>query len=94
MEDIGLGKILPIGIFDFINHDGMQSEGLSGFVPLDKNGQPAPADGKLVQGYIETSNVDYAYELAKVIESQRSFQYMLRMVQTSDEITTTVNGLR
>lgn len=38
--------------------------------------------------------MDYAYELAKVIESQRSFQYMLRMAQTSDEITSTVNGLR
>ena len=93
-EDVGLGKPLSIGIFDFINHDGMQSEGLSGFIPLDKNGQVAPGEGKLVQGYIERSNVDYAYELAKVIESQRSFQYMLRMVQTSDEITTTVNGLR
>ncbi|MBQ7681534.1 MAG: flagellar hook basal-body protein [Oscillibacter sp.] len=94
VNDVGLGKDLSIGLFDFINHDGMQSEGLSGFIPQDKNGAPAPADGKLVQGYLETSNVDYAYELGKVIESQRSFQYMLRMVQTSDEITTTVNGLR
>ncbi|MBQ9493201.1 MAG: flagellar hook-basal body complex protein [Oscillibacter sp.] len=93
-EDIALGQLLPIGIFDFINHDGMLSEGLSGVIPLDKNGQVAPGEGKLIQGYLELSNVDYAYELAKVIESQRSFQYMLRMAQTSDEITTTVNGLR
>ena len=47
-----------------------------------------------MQGYLELSNVDYAYEITKVVETQRSFQYMLRMVQTSDEITTTVNGLR
>ena len=35
-----------------------------------------------------------AGEIDKVIESQRSFQFMLRMVTTSDEIETTVNNLR
>lgn len=95
VNDIAVGVPLAIGVFDFINHDGMQSEGLSGFIPVEKNGNPSlVTESRLIQGYIELSNVDYAYELAKVIESQRSFQYMLRMVQTSDEITTTVNGLR
>ena len=93
-NDISALTPLNIGIFDFVNHDGMLSDGLSGFVPVEKNGQVAFGEGRLVQGYLETSNADYAYELAKVIESQRSFQYMLRMAQTSDEITTTVNGLR
>ena len=51
-------------------------------------------DGEAVQGYLEISNADLGNELAKVIESQRSFQYMLRMVTTSDEIETTVNNLR
>lgn len=94
VNDIYIGNLLPVGIFDFINHNGMLSEGLSGVIPVEKNGQVTVGAGKLVQGYLETSNADYAYELTKVIESQRSFQYMLRMVQTSDEITTTVNGLR
>ena len=94
VNDIAVGKPLDIGIFDFINHDGMLSEGLSGFIPVEKNGQVTYGEGTLKQGYLELSNVDYAYELAKVIESQRSFQYMLRMVQTSDEITSTVNALR
>ena len=93
-DSIMVGNPLPVGIFDFINHDGMQSEGLSGFIPVEKNGQVTYGEGTLKQGYLELSNVDYAYELAKVIESQRSFQYMLRMAQTSDEITSTVNGLR
>ena len=54
----------------------------------------ALGSGKLVQGYLERSNADFANEISKVIESQRSFQYMLRMVTTSDEIETTVNNLR
>ncbi len=48
----------------------------------------------MIQGCLELSNADLANELAKVIESQRSFSYMLKMVQTSDEIETTVNNLR
>ena len=46
------------------------------------------------QGYLENSNVDLANELSKVIESQRSFTYALKMIQASDEIETTVNDLR
>ena len=94
MNDIYVGNPLPIGIFDFQNHDGMLSEGLSGFIPLEKNGQVTLGEGKLVQGYLELSNTDYAYEMTKVIETQRTFQYNIRMIQTSDEITTTVNNLR
>ncbi|MBR0280281.1 MAG: flagellar hook basal-body protein [Oscillibacter sp.] len=94
VNDIYVGNPLPIGIFDFQNHDGMLSEGLSGFIPVEKNGQVTLGEGKLVQGYLELSNTDYAYEMTKVIETQRTFQYNIRMIQTSDEITTTVNNLR
>ena len=85
---------LPIGIFDFINHDGMRSLGDNRMVPVEKNGNVGFGSGELVQGYLELSNADLATELTKVIESQRSFQYMLRMITTSDEIETTVNNLR
>ncbi len=85
---------LPIGVFDFINYNGLQHSGDNQMGPVDKNGQVRLGDGKVVQGYLELSNTDLANELAKDIESQRSFSYMLRMVQTSDEIETTVNNLR
>ena len=85
---------LPVGVFDFINHDGMRSLGDNRIVPVDKNGGVGIGSGEAVQGYLELSNADLANELAKVIESQRSFQYMLRMITTSDEIETTVNNLR
>ena len=85
---------LPVGIFDFINHDGMRSLGDNRLVPVDKNGGVGIGTGKAVQGFLELSNADLANEMAKVIESQRSFQYMLRMITTSDEIETTVNSLR
>ena len=85
---------LPVGVFDFINHDGMLSLGDNRLIPVEKNGGVGLGSGEAVQGYLELSNADLANELAKVIESQRSFQYMLRMITTSDEIENTVNNLR
>ncbi len=85
---------LPVGVFDFINYDGMLSLGDNRMIPVEKNGGVGIGQGEAVQGYLELSNADLANELAKVIESQRSFQYMLRMITTSDEIETTVNSLR
>lgn len=85
---------LPVGIFDFVNTNGMLNLGDNRFSPIEKNGQLRLGEGKLVQKYLENSNVDLANELSKVIESQRSFTYALKMIQTSDEIETTVNGLR
>ena len=85
---------LPVGVFDFINHDGMLSLGDNRMIPVEKNGGVGLGSGKAVQGCLEISNADLGNELAKVIEAQRSFQYMLRMITTSDEIESTVNGLR
>ncbi|MBC5689357.1 flagellar hook-basal body protein [Mediterraneibacter sp. NSJ-55] len=83
------------GIFDFVHTNGMLSVGENGFTPVAKNGAAvAAADAELLQGTLENSNVDLAEELAKVIESSRAYSYMLKMVQTSDEVEQTINGLR
>ena len=85
---------LDVGVFDFINRNGMLSLNDNRHTPIAKNGQVTMGSGKLIRGYLELSNADLANEMVKVIESQRSFQYMLRMVTTSDEIESTVNSLR
>lgn len=84
----------PVGIFDFVNANGMQNAGENRFLPIDKNGDVRLGTGKLMYGVLETSNTDLAYEMAKVIEAQRTYSFSLRMVQTSDELETTVNNLR
>ena len=95
LESLAMGENVPdIGVFDFLNYNGMQHVSENRMTPVDKNGQVGMGTGTLVQGYLELSNTDLANELAKVIESQRSFQYMLRMVTVSDEIESTVNNLR
>lgn len=84
----------PVGVFDYINYNGMEHLNDTRFLPVDKNGGLRRGDGKLVQGYLEQSNVDLADEFTKVIETQRAYGLALKMVQTSDEIETTINGLR
>ena len=85
---------LDIGVFDYRIYDGMQHVDSGRFLPVDKNGDLYLGTGKVQRGMLETSNVDLAQEFVKVIESQRAYSYALRMVQTTDEIEQTINGLR
>lgn len=82
-------------VFTFNMTDGMLSVGENEFAPVAKNGAPIYNPGaKVVSKTLESSGVNLADEMTKVIESQRAYAYALRMVQTSDEIVTTVNSLR
>lgn len=88
-------QVLNIGIFDFNNKNNMQSVGDNEYVPVQKNGNPfVLQNGRLRQGMLENSNVDFANEMTKVIESQRAYSYNLKMLQTSDEVESTINSLR
>lgn len=87
-------QIQPIGIFDYANYNGMEQISDTRYLPVDKNGNLSYGTGKLRQGLLERSNADLAQELTKVIESQRAYGMALKMVQTSDEIETTINNLR
>ena len=84
---------LDVGVFDYRIYDGMLHADSGRFSPIDKNGDLYLGTGKVIRGYLELSNVDLAQEMVKVIESQRAYSYALRMVQTSDEIEQTINGL-
>lgn len=84
----------PVGIFDYINYNGMEHLDGTRFLAVEKNGNLRVGSGTLVRGMLEMSNVDLAEEMTKVIESQRAYSMALKMVQTSDEIETTINNLR
>lgn len=83
-----------IGIFDYGNYDGMRHQSGTEFLPVDKNGNLYYGTGELHQGALEGSNVDLAESFTKVIEAQRAYTMSLKMIQTSDEIETTINNLR
>jgi flagellar basal-body rod protein FlgG len=58
------------------------------------NTATAVTERSLTQGYLESSGTDVAKEMVDTIEAQRAFSYALRMVQTSNEVASTINSLR
>ena len=84
----------PVGLFDYRNYDGMEHVSDTRFRAIEKNGSLQLGEGKLLRGFVEMSNADLAEEMTKVIETQRAYGAALKMVQTSDEIESTINGLR
>ena len=84
----------PVGVFDYLNYNGMERLYDTRFRAVAKNGGMRRASGVAMQGMLETSNADLAEEYTKIIETQRAYGMALKMVQASDEIETTINGLR
>ena len=73
----------------------MMSVGSNEFSPVPKNGNPIRIDGAdMMEGYLELSNTDMAQEMSDTVVASRAYTYALKMVQTSDEIEQTINGLR
>jgi len=85
---------LPVGVFSYENYNGMARIASTRFRSVEKNGMLYRVSEPPIRGVLEGSNVDLAEELTKVIESQRIYSIALKMVQTSDEIETTINNLR
>lgn len=83
-----------VGVFDYMNYNGMEHTDGTRFLAVDKNGGLRLGDSKVVRGMLEGSNADLAEEMTKIIESQRAYSLALKMVQTSDEVETTINNLR
>jgi flagellar basal-body rod protein FlgG len=50
--------------------------------------------GGLVQGHLESSNVDIAVEMVDMIFAQRAFEASSKVVQASDEMLGLANGMR
>ena len=88
------GEAQPnIGVFDIQYLDGLERVGGQRFVVTQKNGAVWISDAQVRRGFLESSNTDLATELTGVIEAQRSYSYILKMMTTADEVETTINNL-
>lgn len=86
-----------IQLADFINPAGLQPIGENLFIESGASGvavQANPGDnglGTLLQGALETSNVNIAEELVNMIESQRAFEVNSKAIATADAMLQFVN---
>ena len=94
LVDTNKDEPLDIGIFDFAHKEGFLAQGNNYYQPVQKNGNPIVLGDQPKQGWVEMANVDMAAEMTRVIETQRAYQIVLKMVQTTDEIEQNINSLR
>lgn len=82
----------------FNNPQGMEQLGGNLFLATEASGEAesrAPRnDTKLMQGYLESSNVDLSEELVNLLASQRAFELNSRALRTSDEMWSIANQIR
>lgn len=84
----------PIAVVDYDILGGMSHVAGTRFEADEEYGPLKVGTGEIKNGMLEMSNVDLAEEISKVIESQRAYSMALKIVQTNDEVETTINGLR
>ena len=61
----------------------------------DSSGQPILSlDTRVIQGFLEQSNVELTQEMTDLVMAQRAYQLSSRVVQTADEMEKQANNLR
>ncbi len=77
-------------LVDFVNPAGLQARGQNLYVETAASGSPQPSTpgsnglGTLLQGSLETSNVNVVEELVAMIETQRAYELNSKAISTTD----------
>lgn len=89
-----------IEISTFINPNGLMPQGENIYLPSVKSGDAiyetagSNGVGKLAQGYLEGSNVEFVDELTSLMTAQRAYAINAKIVQATDDIMGIINSLR
>ncbi len=87
-----------IQLADFINPTGLQAIGENLYLESAASGAPAVGQpdanglGTLMQGALESSNVNVVEELVNMIETQRAYEMNSKAVSTTDQMLQYVNN--
>ena len=84
----------------FFNEAGLESVGDNLFKQTPASGDPtisvpgSPGYGSILQGFLETSNVNAVSEITALITAQRAYEMNSRVITTSDEMLRATTSLR
>jgi flagellar basal-body rod protein FlgG len=84
----------------FANEAGLSAIGNNLLLETEASGGPVtaapsqPGYGSLLQGYLETSNVNVVSEITELISAQRAYEMNSKVIQTADEMMSQVNQLK
>ncbi len=99
------GSVTPsnagqITLATFPNDAGLEAVGDNLYLETPASGSPATGTagasgyGTLLQGFLETANVNAVSEVSELISAQRAYEMNSKVIQTSDEMMGTLNQLR
>jgi flagellar basal-body rod protein FlgG len=99
------GQITPqivgqIELVGFPNPPGLEAVGDNMLLESPSSGSPSPGTpgtnglGTIQHGFLETSNVNAVSQIANLIAAQRAYDMNSKVIQTADEMMSTVNQLR
>ena len=84
----------------FPNDAGLAAQGDNMYLQTAASGQPVTGNpattgyGTVMQGFIETSNVNVVTEITNLITAQRAYEMNSRVISTSDDMLSTLTNLR
>ena len=85
-------QVGTLQVTDFVNPAGLQPRGENLYGETQASGPPEPGTpglnglGTLMQGALETSNVNVVEELVSMIETQRAYEMNSRAIETADQM--------
>lgn len=92
---------VKIGVFQFNNPNGLEKLGESRYAQTAASGEPINESTndyvektKVIQGYLEGSNVQVVDEMVNMIVAQRAYELNSKAITTSDEMLQQANNLR
>ncbi|MGY8999848.1 MAG: flagellar basal-body rod protein FlgG [Rhodospirillales bacterium] len=99
------GAITPtnvgqIQLASFPNDAGLESIGSNLYMETPASGSAttgspgATGYGTMLQGFLETSNVNAVTEVSELISAQRAYEMNSKVIQTSDQMMSTLNQIK
>ncbi|MDR1669757.1 MAG: flagellar hook-basal body protein [Oscillospiraceae bacterium] len=86
--------IAQLGLADFTNRGGLASVGENAFVQTVNSGEMLEVTAAVHHAATESSNVDLAEEMTRMIRTQRAYQIASRCVTTADQMMQVANAIR
>lgn len=89
-----------ISLYDFPNPAGLLSLGKNYSIPTEASGEVIEGDpgieglGTLLQGYIESANINVVEEMVNMIAGQRAYEANSKVIKASDEMLHMANNVK
>lgn len=95
-DEINVGQL---ELATFVNEAGLEAMGQNLFLETEASGNPnidnpdTEGFGSILQGYLETSNVNPISEITELVSAQRAYEMNSKIITISDEMLTTINQM-